>query len=205
MNHRPSRHPLKLQVVHPVVAAGVEVQDLEGNHVADLVKLQTVDRVALGRDRLPHQLGRRGDHLGLDEPQVELHARETRVVDHQGERFAVDNQGLTHRAEFARQVDRPAPVVERPLNRPVEVVAAALQLQPWPGADEVAGERRGDAREVGVVRSLVAGPVANVASHHRRESSVGRECVSVGPVAAIVAHLGGVVPGTNWHDHLRRR
>ena len=69
----------------------MEVQDLEGNDVANLVELEPVDRVALGRYRLPHQLGRRGDHLGLDEPQVELHARETRVVDHQGERFAVDH------------------------------------------------------------------------------------------------------------------
>ena len=204
MHHLGGRHPLKLEVVHPVVGAWVEREHLVGDHVADSVKLDPVDDVAFGRDRLTHELGRRRHHLGLDEPDVELHTREPRVVHHEGEGFAVDDQGLSHRAELAGEIDRPRPIEERPLDLAVDLGVAAVELQPGAGADQIVGERRGDAGEKRVVGPLVAGAVAERPPDAGREGGIGRKCVGVGPVPHVVAGRGGVVLRTHARGHRNR-
>jgi hypothetical protein len=204
MHHLRRRHSLKLERVDAIVGAWVVVQHLIGNDVADGVELQAIDRAAVRSHRLRHQLRRRGDHLGLDEPQVELHARHPWIRNHQGECFAVDRLGICHRPQLAGKVDGPRPVKKQPLHLAVDVWRAGIELQARAGADQVVGLRLHDPGEVGVVRPLIPSTVADLPAHHRRECRIRRKRIGVRPVLAVVALAGGVVPGTHAQRHCYR-
>ena len=80
------------------------------NDVADCVKLKTVNGRAIRRDAGIHRVDRLAHHLSLDQTQIKLHARQARVGNHHGERFAIDDDSLTHRPQLGGQIDLPCPV-----------------------------------------------------------------------------------------------
>ena len=197
VDHLRRRDTAKLQIVDAVVAAGVVSQQLVGGHVARRVKLDAVDRAAVDRDRLCHQLSWRGDHFGFDQPQVKLHSRQPLIVNQQAKRLAVGDDRLTHRPQLAGQVDLPRPVEKRAGNFTICLNAAGVQLQPRACANQIGRQGGRDAGQVAVVVSFVARPIPHFATLHRCQGGIGTQGVSVGPVPPVFAALGRVKASTH--------
>ena len=201
----PRLNAVELKVRDHVVGAGVVLESLVGDDVPVLVELQAVHDRAFRR-RVRHvQTDGRCDHLGFDEPEIELHVvvRERAVRDELEKRFPVDQLRPPHRAELVSEVDAIAPPGERPLDHRVEFRRAGVELDSRPGADHVVGDRVADAGEIGVVERLVSSPIADRPPTDLRELPVHREPVGIRPVANVVPVLGDVDPGT--HAAIRRR
>ena len=202
VQHVFGRHPVVLVDADQVVGAGVRLENVVADHVAVPVHLDPVHERPVRGNGLLVVVGRRGDLIGLDEPDVELHAAvwQPRIRKQQAERLAVEKLRLGGDAELVRQADVPRPVVPRPTNRTIRGSVARREQHPRPDADQIVALGHTDAVNVCVVRPLVPGSIADNPPDFRRKSGVGRERIGVCPMAGIVARLCRVEPGA---DRLR--
>jgi hypothetical protein len=121
--------------------------------VAPAVELDPVDHRVVVR---PPPGDGRGDLLGLDDAEVELHFRADAGVGEQGaDPVAGHGPGPEGQAELAGKADGSAPARELALDLAVDVSVVGLHLQARARPDDEVGERADDALGVAVVLVLV--------------------------------------------------